>query len=474
MLRRRLFPRRSVVLVLLLIVALGGGARAYHAANPTQYQSTDERAYARIALGLAVNGRYGDPSLHWPPGAPVVFAAAYKLFPNASTERHPDIRAAYWFQAVIGVATILAAFLLAAVLGGPVAGLVAAAVVAGYPPLIYGTAEMLSEPLGALTVTLAVLGVVWAWRSRSLPAVAGRFAATGVLFGIAVLVRADLLPVPFLVAGVVALLLLVARAGIGRSLLAGAALALGTVLALAPWSIQASGDAGKFVPVTDGAGPALFVGTFLPGNGNQAGMKRALEAQIKRRNPRLRDVPVSRLKSASALRTIAQRNPGMERNDSLQREARKNIVRYSKEQPRAFASMLLDKIPRIWMRYSHGRGRDTEAPITVLHVVIVLLSALGLLAGLIRWREPALAVILTILAGSTALHMLTVAIPRYNVPLMPILIAGGAAGVALALRGRAAGGEADPGGSSGPARHEPAPEGATAVLAPAGPAPHGA
>jgi len=48
---------------------------------------------------------------------------------------------------------IVATFALARRLGGDGAGLIAAALVGVYPPLVRTTGELLSEPFGALTLT---------------------------------------------------------------------------------------------------------------------------------------------------------------------------------------------------------------------------------------------------------------------------------------------------------------------------------
>ena len=48
-------------------------------------------------------------------------------------------------------------------------------------------------------------------------------------------------------------------------------------LVLAPWTIYASSEEGRFIPVTKGSAAALFVGTYLPGGGTTIGMKEDLE-----------------------------------------------------------------------------------------------------------------------------------------------------------------------------------------------------
>ena len=120
-----------------------------------------------------------DP-LHWPPGAPLAFAAAHRAFPSAQSATSYDIPAAYWVQALASLGTALAAFGIAALLAGAWAGVAAAALVGLYPPLILATGEQISEPLGAFWLTLAfLLFVVAARRGRTWLFAAGGARARG-------------------------------------------------------------------------------------------------------------------------------------------------------------------------------------------------------------------------------------------------------------------------------------------------------
>ena len=86
-------PLPFILLAAVLVLSFGLNARM--AANPRDdYQSADERSYGKLAVDIADNHHYGSPStkmrepLHWPPGAPLVFAAGYKLFgSDAATRR---------------------------------------------------------------------------------------------------------------------------------------------------------------------------------------------------------------------------------------------------------------------------------------------------------------------------------------------------------------------------------------------------
>ena len=154
-----LLVKRLPVLALLAVLAGSFAFHAYRAEHPTSsYQSADERAYGRLAVGIADKQTYGNglgDALHWPPGGPMLFAAGQALFPDAASAKTFDIPSAYWLQAIVSLGTALAAFTIAALLAGAWAGVAAAALVGFYPPLILATGEQLTEPFGAFWVTLA-------------------------------------------------------------------------------------------------------------------------------------------------------------------------------------------------------------------------------------------------------------------------------------------------------------------------------
>jgi hypothetical protein len=452
--------RARVLVLLAVIVALGGALRAWHAAHPTTlYQSADELSYGKLAIDLADNHDYGtsrsglqDP-LHWPPGAPALFALARTVHSDPVNEQFYDIPSAYWAQAAVSTATIPAVYGIAALLAGPAAGLVAAAALAAYPGAFLAPGDMLSEPLGALLLALGMLLVAWGWRRRRSPLT---FAFAGVLLGLAILTRADLLLAPLALAPVVAIGLWRARGG-RTALAATATLLIGVLVVVWPWVGWASGRAGKLVPVTRGSGTALFVGTYLPGGGTTIGMKRALAGQVRDKYPRLRNFAADALPATAVLDLVASRHPGISRDQALSIEGRRNLKQYLRHRPVAFLRMMGSKVWRMWKRYTRGGGHHTLPALEVIHLALVLLSLAGLIAGLVlaRGRRLLLAAIAVPAAYGTLLHSVVVSQPRYNLPLVPLLFAAGAAGGVLALR-RPAGSPVDP--EQEPAEYERGPE----------------
>jgi hypothetical protein len=251
----------------------------------------------------------------------------------------------------------------------------------------------------------------------------------GALLGLAVLTRADLLLVPFLTAALVALVLWRRREGFGRALAAGGLIAGGAVVVLAPWTIYASSRADELVPVTQGSPSALFVGTYLPGGGTTVGMKRKLAPVVYARRPQARKTPAFELEAGYVLEVaIASRHPELNYSDAISREARKNLVRYGLKDPLDFGVMMLDKVQRMWSRYARGGARHTSPWIRGWHILLVLGAVSGLVAGLWRSRSLVLGAILLAILYSTAIHTLVVSQARYNLPLMPALLAAGVAG----------------------------------------------
>jgi hypothetical protein len=434
---RRVIPRWGIVLASALIA--GAAGRAAGAADHGRFLSTDERAYA--ALGLAVSrGAYEAPRmddpLHWPPGTPVLFAVARQVTGEGGSRLDPA--SLYAAQALVGVALIVVVFALATAVAGPWAGVAAAAGVALYPPLSLITGDLVSEPLGALTIAVAILALGWAWRAPG----AARFALAGAATGVAVLVRADLLVLPFVLVVLVALSL--RRAGAARALCGGAAYLLAAVIAIAPWSVYASGRRHQFTPVTSSSWSGLFVGTYLPGGGRIFGLREALGHEARAHNPRLRGIPDGNLRTEWILDAVAARHPHLGRSAALERETRRNLRRYAIGRPLRFAAMQTGKVARMWVGYDRGTHHRRRAWILALHLLLSAAALAGLVLGLWRTGHPILWAILLTVLTVTAVNAFFVSEARHNVRVLPLLIAGGAAGASLALSSRARAGRTGP------------------------------
>ena len=446
-----------VLAVLAALTVVGGILRFDAASDPSAYQSRDEQAYAMIARGLSVTGKYGNPGMsdpvHWPPGAPLMFALAYELKPQKRGGGVWDVPSAYPLQALAGTLTIPAVFLLAYLVAGWAAGLVAAAAIALYPPLISASGDLLSEPLGALLLTSALAATVWSLRRPAwwLPAV-----AAGLLLGATVLTRADLALVP----AIALLVVIVAawRRAAHRPLAAAARTAAPMLVALlvvvTPWTVFASNQAGTFVPLSSGGGSNLWVGTYLPGNGSMFGAKRALADEVRARNPDLAGLKWFQIRQADVIATVAARRPDLSSDAALRAEGMQNLRDYALGDPISFAGMAARKVWRLWGGYTLGTYRNARTPISVLHIALVAFGALGLVAGLAFARTAPMWLLGGVLLYVTALNAILVSEARHNLPIMPIVVATGAAGLFLAA-GRVRARRAPSGGDEVTARFAP-------------------
>jgi hypothetical protein len=439
--RQPALQRVAVLTALVAIVAAGGALRDEATTDRHSPPVADERAYVRLARDLRRHAAYGDRGLkhplHWAPGTPALFAAAEALAGPAA-RRGPLPEADRHAEAAVTTAAIAAAFALAALLAGPLAGLAAAAAVAIYPPMVDTSAVLVSEPLGALTLLLAALGLAWAWRGP--PA---RFLLAGAALGVACLVRADLL-LPALVAGPAAAALAWRPRGRRRALASGALLLAALVAVLAPWVVYASHRDGAFVPITDGGASTLYVATSLEGHGTIYGLKRALAPQVRRRHPSLRGQPPFRIPSTAVFDTIAARHPGRSRDAAVRAELRRNLAAIGRH-PLAYLSLEADKLWRMWGSYYHAiPHRHRRGALEWLHRALVALALAGALAGVFGGRRRDLALLLGLLLAATAVNVVFVAEARHAARLVPTLVALGAAGWAVVAKR----GSGDPGATA--------------------------
>ncbi len=398
----------AVLVALAVIVLLGLVLRLGTATDPNHDQRGDWLAYERIAQALYEEGQYGDDAMsnpsEWSPGAPFLYAAVYAVTGAPYVERGLIL------VAFLGAAMVLGVYLLGRRLGGTgrtaaAAGLIAATVAAVYPTYIEYGDRLVTEPIAAFLVVWAVLAFLWAFERRQPWA----WLAPGVLLGALAMTRPEYLVFGF-VFGLVALLLVRHRRG-WRPALVAAALLVGAFCAvLAPWTVRNLAVHDRFVPVSTGGGRALFVGTYLPGDGENVATRKELNGRYglheKRTDPLL-DV-------------VARQYPQLDRDAALGRIGRENLEKYASEQPGAYAGMLVRKAATIWHR---GLGSTMAAPgWRAFHLSLLALAVVGL-GRLARQRRVEALVLALPIAGITVLGALLLAPPRRNVPLMPLVIA---------------------------------------------------
>src|SRR4051812_1700057 len=412
--RRRLLeaPDRRFAMAVGLVALLGFAVRAWAATHPVVNPGPDADAYASLARALFEHHTYGPPgqtsTSDWSPGAPLLFGAVYWLTGGVNPE------AARIVVALLGAVMVVFTFLIARRLGGRWAGLVAALLVATYPTYIENNGQLLSEPLAAFLLTGALLGMLWAVERDRVWA----WAVPGVTLGALILTRPEYQAISVVFAALVAWRLW--RDASARRALAGVAvLAACAAVVVVPWMARNHAAVGQWT-VSTGGGKALFVATFLPGDGRQVPtkrelMRRFLGAKDPITTPELKAQPMTPL-----LDRVARKYPDLPRDKALGRIGKENLRKYLSEQPAAYVKMSAAKFWNIFNRGSSPYMRDWGW--VAYHRALLALAIAGfvLLVAAPRTRWTAL-LLASPIACIAVLGTILLAVPRRQVPLMPLV-----------------------------------------------------
>jgi 4-amino-4-deoxy-L-arabinose transferase-like glycosyltransferase len=442
--RIRALPQRygmTTLILLGLIAVVGLGARAYVVVNPIENPADDSHAYYALAKALYEEGSFGGPefedSSDWSPGAPLLYAASFYATGGA---REGTARI---IEALMGVAAIFVVFALANRLGGRFAGLLAALAVAVYPPFIHSTGELMSEPPAMLTLPAAILAFLWAADARQKTPARGschggrgalragssstplpprhprlRWLLPGFLFGATAMIRPEYLLVGIAFIGLAGARVWIAdgrRPGLVAALLFSVAMALPIV----PWTVRNVDVLGRAVPISTGSGKALYVGTFLPADGEYQRVKAILVKRYEGRTLDPHSRALEEVDPTPLFDRVAARYPDLPRDSALGKIGRENFDRYFGEDPLGYLGMTARKVGRMW---SSGVGEAMSS--TAGRAAQILLLALGL-AGLALlalrrcWWE--LAVLATPILLVTAIGAASLAAPRRNEVLMTLV-----------------------------------------------------
>lgn len=419
----RALPQRygtRTLLALGAIALLGLAVRAYVVVNPVEHPADDSHAYYALSKALYTEQSFGGPefqdSSDWSPGAPFLYAAAYYATGGA---REGTARIV---EALLGIATILVVFALGWRLGGRElgrwVGLFAAFAVAVYPPFIHTTGELMSEPPAMLTLPAAILAFLWASdREETLP-----WLVPGFLFGLTAMFRPE-----YLLVGAAFVLLAALHAWRDRGWrlgLAGAAVLLvALVLPILPWTIRNVVVLDRVVPISTGGGKALYVGTYLPADGEYQRVKAILAERYLGRDLEPGSEALDEINPTPLFNEVAKEvqreHPGLTRDEALGKAGKENLSKYFGEDPWGYAAMTARKVGRMW---SSGVGEALDS--TAGRAVQILLVALGL-AGFVhlglrrRWWE--LVVLATPILLVTIVGAASLAAPRRNEVLMTLV-----------------------------------------------------
>jgi 4-amino-4-deoxy-L-arabinose transferase-like glycosyltransferase len=403
---------RTTLLLLVAILVIGFGLRAYRVVEPLPTPGDDSRAYYALSKALYEEGSYGgqnfDDSSDWSPGAPLLYAASYYATGGAreGTARIVEL--------LCGLGAIVIAYLLGRRVNCRPTGLLAAFAVAVYPPFIHSTGALFSEPPAIFTLPAAVLAFLWAGEQTRLRA----WLLPGFLFGLTALIRPEYLLVGLAFA--VLALIQVGRERGWRPGLAGAALlAAALLLPIVPWAVRNQIVLDRTVPISTGGGKALYVGTLLPADGEYQRAKALLVSRYLNRDLEPGSEALDRVDPTPLFDNVAARYPELPRDEALGKVGKENFSKYFGEDPGGYAAMTVRKVWRMW---SGGVGEAMSSTAgRVVQTLIVALAIAGL--GVLAWRRRwwVLAAMATPIVLVTAVGAASLAASRRNEVLMTLI-----------------------------------------------------
>src|SRR4029079_17078679 len=159
----------------------------------------------------------------------------------------------------------------------------------------------------------------------------------------------------YLLFGVIFALVVLARswlrAGVRLGFLTAVVFVAAYAVVLVPWTVRNYVVLDRFVPVTTGGGKALFVATYLPGDGRQLRVKRELIRRFEGKRD-VTDKEVADTQMKDLLDKVARKYPDLERDAALAKIGRENFRKYVREDPIGYASMVVTKMWNVWRRGS--------------------------------------------------------------------------------------------------------------------------
>jgi len=390
------------------VLALAFAARIVWIAFSGWAPTPDDDAYrydftARaLADGLGYIHLNGEPTAFWPPGYPLLLAGAYTLFGHSAV-------VAQIMNALLGTATVGLVYLIGVRLFGRTPGLIAAALVAFWPSLVFYTAVTLSEVAFTFFALLGVLLLIEeAQRAKGRGRSLRWLLPAGFVLGFASLIRGQalLLPlvlVPFWLASGID------RRGIAHGIVA---LGLGMGIVVAPWSVRNAIELHEPVLIATNAGIDFWIGHHEAATGDFG--------------PTGGDELVYRYPEMSSPEREARVN-----NDGF-REGLTYAVTHPKEElvlpfKKLFWLYYNDEEGLAWNEGHGGQEFLSSAAREALRLLsnVYYFAVLGIMAlGAPFWfslRHPGRVLLVSLVLYWTLIHLVFFGDPRFHAPIMPVV-----------------------------------------------------
>jgi hypothetical protein len=440
---------RWALVLLAAIIALGVGLRVYYALEKENGVQDDSIRYYFIAQSLYKDHSFDAPEVQnddaYHPGSPIFHAAVWAL--TGGVNPKASRVAAALLSSLMILFTYLLARRLAWVDGdrdrGPprsatIAGLLAAFLVAINPSSIDFYRSLMNEPLASITLVASVLAFLWADGPPGGPrlhATPWRWALPGFLIGLTVMFRPEAIAFGVVFAAIAGIRVYRAR-DYKFGLEAAGALLLAMAIALVPWTVRNAITLHKVTPVGEGGGNALFIGTYLPADGDHFKMFDQREQLMDKYGvpqSERAELPPGYILSDVLELVARQAHPELEQDKALSVMGREQLKNDLEHHAVEYGGVLAQKFWNMWGQGAAAKIRQGgPGPFgDWLHRAVALLGLIGLVLLAVRRRWEAWAVG-SVLVVATAIAVVTLAPPRRNVDLMPLVSALAAYAVVVA------------------------------------------
>jgi 4-amino-4-deoxy-L-arabinose transferase-like glycosyltransferase len=394
-----------------------------HAEPPTHYlESGDQYSYWYHANEIAAGRGYhsyitGEVTAYYPIGYPAILAGLFWLAHRVPFVDPDLMLVAGTFHVVVSAATVALTFVVGRRLLGVRAGLVAAALMAVFPNLIYQVTALQLETTFVF-FTLAALAVIVDHDWSSGPPSRNRLLVFGALLAASALIR------PFSVPMLVGLLIAMLVAGTGwrKALLAVALPVAVLVVAFTPWTIRNAVELDAFVPSSTNMGDTLCIDRNLDAKGGfrWATHDGCVDADLP-------EVERNRGNTRKAIEFVVE-HPGRE----VLQVVRRARLMFAEDHDGVLAAETMGSGPL----FSDGTRSVLEDAGDWYFFVVVGAAALGFVWLVRRSPPPERWLVLAPLIAFVVIPLFLWGNPRFHLPLAPFFAVSAAALVTVRRRQR--------------------------------------
>jgi 4-amino-4-deoxy-L-arabinose transferase-like glycosyltransferase len=374
--------------------------------------------YATLAKNIAAGHGFvlepdGAPVVWRAPLYPIFLATIYKFFGDE------EFVSVLIFQLIFDAISATLIYLLCSMTFNKRTALIAAVAFSAYPVSVYYTLRLLPESAFTMALTAMTVAMSMSIRKKS----TAWFAVTGIVAGVAILVKPVALTVLLFAACALVVFL---QTNVGTRIRATGIVLAAAIFVVAPWTARNYHETGMLVPVATGGGYALWYGNNLVSDGLE-------DFQLE--GPVLNDYVRARQS------ILAPYHPEMAealRNEklifSMASQSQTTAVRISPEADRAFFKagvegillhplqtswLMVKKMVRLWFAIFFPGNRWAQIPIAISQLILLGLATFGVYCSLVNGHS--IFAPLTVVAGLSITHVVFNATLRYSVPLLPIV-----------------------------------------------------